>query len=85
MTADDDRAAEPIVVSIPGPVLATFEGGRVTSIAFSPSASDAGYFGPKATLWDGDGGTFNLEDVDGAFWQGVRDYLASGGAIEWTE
>lgn len=74
-------------VEIPGEVIATYQDGRITALVFVPWAGDAGYFGPAATVFDGD--ALDVEDTDGPFWKAMQDRVGAAGAdapvITWEE
>lgn len=83
------RKGERVVttVEIPGTVFASYEDGKILDITFTPHASSAGYSGPTAVLWEGDG-ALDVESVDGPFWRAMQTYLADfvdEQSIEWTE
>lgn len=75
-------------VRIYGECHATFDGrgteGRIVSLTFSPSASNAGYFGPAAEVIEGDT-ALDVDSTDGPFWRAVQTTLARGPVMEWTE
>lgn len=93
------QESEEVSVIIPGDVMAHLwlrsDGTiRIEQLTFTPSAGDAGYFGPKAIVWSGpeafedhEALEEDVEDVEGRFWAAVREYLAtySVSSIEWTE
>lgn len=77
------------VVHIPGAFYAHYEDGRITRLVFMPHASDAGYAGPPATVWDGDT-SLDVVEVEGPFWRAMQAALGSPDpaehvAIEWEE
>jgi hypothetical protein len=74
------------IVAIPGTTVAHYEDGRITEIAFWPSASNAGYFGPAARLDEGDE-DLDIEETDGPFWQAMQAHIAGGykPVIMWRE
>ena len=72
-------------VQIPGQVYVTYHEGRIVKVAFVPSASNAGYFGPAAVLEEGDE-NLDLESTDGPFWKAVQAHLSTThGNIGWEE
>lgn len=91
---DVDQAGEPddrfgAEVQIPGIVTAEYvgtpDGGEITRLAFYPSASDAGYFGPAASVYEAseeEGYGLNVKDTEGPFWKAVQRYLSdTAGAL----
>lgn len=72
---------DPSIVQVPGELIAVYHNGKITQWAFSPSGSNAGYFGPPAILWDGDK-DLDITSTDGPFWRAVREAEFN---VEWTE
>jgi hypothetical protein len=72
-------------VRIPGEVYATYrDDGCIVDLAFFPSGSDAGYFGPAAQVFDGDS-DLDVETTDGPFWTAMQSYLADDSTLDWRE
>lgn len=83
-------------VIVPGHLIAHYVDGVIERWEFSPHASDAGYFGPSAILFDyeddegDDGAGLDIEDADGPFWHAVQQSLADRDKfaeflVDWTE
>jgi hypothetical protein len=71
-------------IHIPGELIARYRDGRITALQWWPSASNAGYFGPSATVLSGDI-ALDIESETGPFWSAVQTALADGMTIEWSE
>lgn len=83
----DDERPEPKAktVQVPGEVFVHLDdNGDVERIAFSPHASNAGYFGPHANVVEGDQ-DFDVEDTEGPFWTVVQRALIDNKPISWEE
>jgi hypothetical protein len=77
-------------VEIPGRFYATYKDGRIVGMTWTPSAGDAGYFGPSAFAYELDSGMrfsapLDVEDADGPFWRSMQNALAADMPIVWTE
>lgn len=65
------------IVDIPGQVYAVYRDGRIVKVVFTPHASAAGYFGPAATVDEGDE-DLDVESTDGPFWKAMQKFMAGG-------
>lgn len=79
----DDR----MLVALEGAVYAWYDNGTVTDIYFTPSIGDAGFFGDgaKVAIFHSGETTIDVNDVNGPFWDGIRNYLANDDKINWRE
>jgi hypothetical protein len=56
-------------------VVAVWRDGVIEALSFTPSAADAGYFGPTAV--HDDGPVIDVEDHDGPFWTAIQNVFSS--------
>lgn len=74
-------------IEIPGEFIAIYDHDRgITGFTFMPSASYAGYFGPAATVRDGDE-ELDVESTGGPFWVAVQQALFEKNpmSVRWEE
>lgn len=84
-----DRYIQNTVVQVPGLAVAQYQAsttrnGVIARLVFIPSASDAGYSGPAAAVFEGDL-DLDVETTDGPFWRAMQERLAQHPQILWEE